>query len=59
VQSFLRQSDRQSGAIRSLNSHRILTPRAPEMPHDARSLGIRGERIIASARGQDKKKDEF
>jgi hypothetical protein len=55
VQSFLRQSCCRSSVTYSLNSHRNFTPRAPEAPLDTRSLGIRGARIIASARSQHKK----
>jgi hypothetical protein len=50
VHSFLRQSDRNITAIQSLKFYRLFTPRAPELPQDSRSLGVRGARIIASAR---------
>ena len=49
VHLFLRQSNRNI-TIQPLKSHRLLTPRAPELPQDSRSLGVRGARIIASAR---------
>jgi hypothetical protein len=57
VQSFLRQSDRHTSASCFLNSSRNFSPRAPEAPRDTRSLGIRGARIIASARNQHRKDD--
>jgi hypothetical protein len=49
VHLFLRQSNR-NVTIQPLKSHRLLTPRAPELPQDSRSLGVRGARMIASAR---------
>lgn len=52
VQSFLRQTDRNNAAVHPLISQRYFAPRAPELPQDIRSLGVRGARIIASARSQ-------
>ena len=56
VQSFLRQGDRDTTAIRVLNSNTYFTPRAPEFPQDLQSLGVRGARVVASARSHRTKR---